>query len=84
MKKRIPALLLVIVLFACFYPVSALASPAAEIVIRLEPDAGEAEQAAAAVLQDYLETITGARPALITVGAAGQTIALPCPRCCIT
>ncbi len=76
MKKRIFAVLFAIVLFACLFPVSALASPAADLTIRLEPHAGETEQAAAAVLQEYLEKITGTRPAITEAEAAGQTVAL--------
>ncbi len=49
MKKQIPALLLTLILAACFFPFSALAAPAAGTAILLPPDAGEAEQAAAAV-----------------------------------
>ena len=75
MKNRIPAFLLAIVLFACLFPFSALASPAA-LAIRTEPDAGETEQAAAAVLQEYLEKIMGTRPPLTDADAAGQIIAL--------
>ena len=76
MKKRIFPLLLAILLFVCLFPFSASSAPAADVTIRLAPDAGETEQAAAAVLQDYLEQITGTRPPLTDSDAAGQTIAL--------
>ena len=75
MKKRIPAILLVFMLLACIFPLSAPAASASGVAILLEPDAGETGQAAAVVLQDYLEKITGTRPAL-TAEAEGQTIAL--------
>ncbi|MBR5424369.1 MAG: DUF4838 domain-containing protein [Clostridia bacterium] len=77
-KKRLPTILLVIVLLACLFPFSAPAANAAGVAIRLalEPDAGEAEQAAAAVLQDYLEKITGTRPSLTAADIQGQMIAL--------
>lgn len=75
MKNRIFVVLLAGLLLACVFPFATLAAPKS-VVIRLEPDAGETEQAAAAVLQDYLEEITGTRPALSTSDAAGQTIAL--------
>lgn len=76
MKKQIPVILLILMLFTCLFPFSALAAPAADLTIRLAPDAGEAEQAAAAVLRDYLEKITGTRPAVITADAEGQTVSL--------
>ena len=78
MKKRLPAILLVIALLACLFPFSAPAANAAGVAIRLElePDAGETEQAAAAVLQDYLEKITGTRPSLTAADIQGQMIAL--------
>ena len=76
MKKRIPAILLVVVLFVSVFPFSALAVPAAAVAVRLEPDAGEPEQAAAAVLREYLEKITGTRPAPTADDTAEQTIAL--------
>ena len=77
-KKRLPAMLLVIVLLACLFPFSARAANAAGVAIRLdlEPDAGETGQAAAAVLQDYLEKITGTRPALTAADIQGQMIRL--------
>lgn len=78
MKKQIPSILLLIVLLMCLFPVSALAVPAADLSVRLAPDAGETEQAAAAVLQDYMEKITGTRPALTAADAdaEGQTVVL--------
>ena len=75
-KKRILAILLAVILFACLFPFSALAAPSADTAIRLEQDAGKAEKAAAAVLQDYLEKITGTRPEVSTANTAKQTIAL--------
>ena len=77
-KKRLPAILLVIVLLACLFPFSAPAANAAGVAIRLEPgpDAGETEQAAAAVLQDCLEKIPGTRPSLTAADIQGQMIAL--------
>ncbi len=75
-KKRFFAILLVISLSACLFPTFALAAPAAGPEILIEPDAGEAERAAAVVLQDYLQEITGKRLALTASENAGQTIAL--------
>ena len=76
MKKRVSAVILAVALLACLFPFSAQAAPTAAIRIRLEPDAGETEQAAAAVLQDYLEKITGTRPALTAADIRGQMIRL--------
>ena len=76
MKKQIPAILFAVVLFSFLFPFSAPAAYAADAAVRLEPDAGETERTAAVVLQDYLEKITGTRPALITAGEAEQTVAL--------
>ncbi len=76
MKKRFPAILFVLLAFACLFPFSALAAPSAGTAIRLEPDAGETEQAAAAVLQDFLQEIAGTRPALTDSKTTGQTITL--------
>ena len=78
MKNRLPAILLAITLLACLFPFSAPAANAAGAMIRLElePDAGETEQAAAAVLQDYLEQITGTRPSLTAADIQGQMIRL--------
>ena len=78
MKKRLPAMLLAIAFLACLFPFSAPAANAAGVAIRLEPgpDAGEAEQAVAAVLQDYLEKITGTRPSLTAADIQGQKITL--------
>ena len=75
MKTRIIAVLMAGLLLACVFPFAALAAPEG-VSIQLEPDAGKTERAAAAVLQDYLEEITGTRPALRTADTAGQTIAL--------
>ena len=72
MKKRIFTVILAGLLLAGLLPFTAFAAPEAPISIRLQPDAGEAEQAAAAVLQDYLEEITGSRPVLTAPDAAGQ------------
>ena len=54
MKKRLTAVLLAVALLMCLFPFFAPAASAAGAAIRLEPepDAGEAGQAAAAVLQD--------------------------------
>lgn len=78
MKKRIPVILFVILLLVCLFPFSAPAANAAGAAIRLElePDAGETEQAAAAVLQDCLEKITGTRPSLTAADIQGQMIML--------
>ena len=76
MEKRFPVLLLAILLLACLFPFSAPAANAAAIAVSPAPDAGETGQAAAAVLQDYLEKITGARPALVAAETEGQTISL--------
>ena len=78
MKTRVFAVLLVLLLLACAFPFAALAAPEAQIAIRLElePDAGEPEQAAAAVLQDYLEKVTGTRPTLTVADIQGQMIRL--------
>ncbi len=76
MKKHISAILLAVILSVCLFPFCAAAASAAETAVRPEPDAGETELAAAAVLQDYLEKITGTRPALTSAGAAEQTVAL--------
>ena len=76
MKKRLFAILLAVMLLTCVFPNSALAAPAAGTTIRLEPDAGETEKAAAAVLQDCIEKITGKRPVLSNNDEAEQTIEL--------
>ena len=78
MKKRVFAMLLAILLSACLFPFAAPKAIAAGTAIRLElePDAGETEQAAAAVLQDYLEQITGTRPALTAADIQGQMLSL--------
>ncbi len=76
MKIRFLAMLMAVLLLALICPFAAFAAPSG-IAIRVEPDAGEAEQTAAAVLQDYLEQITGTRPALVTAdNASAQTVAL--------
>ena len=75
MKIRFFAVLTAVLLLACTFPFAAFAAPAG-LAVRLEPDAGETEQAAAAVLQDYMEKITKMRPERITSDAAGQMIAL--------
>ena len=76
MRTRILAFLLTGFMLAFAFPFAALAAPGAEIAVRLNADAGESERAAAEVLQDYLEKITGARPEVTSSGEAAQTIAL--------
>ena len=76
MKKRMIAVLLAGLLLACVFPFYPLAASGAEIAVRLDENAGESERAAAGLLQDYLEEITGARPALISSGTAAQTVVL--------
>ncbi len=76
MKYRWFTILLAALILVCVFPVSAFAARQPAVAVRLEPDAGETEQAAAAVLQDYLKEITGTRPALGAAGAAGQTLTL--------
>ena len=75
MKLRFFAFFTAVLLLACVFPFAAFAAPA-DVFIRLEPGAGEAEQAAAAVLQDYMEKRTGTRPALTAADTEGQIIAL--------
>ncbi len=76
MRERIFAVLLTGLLLACIFPFSAFAAPGADIAVWVDGNAGESEQAAAVLLQDYLQKITGARPALISSGTAAQTVVL--------
>ena len=75
MKLRFFAVFTAVLLLACVFPFAASAARGG-VNICLEPDAGETEQAAAAVLQDYMEKITGTRPALTAADTEGQLIAL--------
>ena len=76
MKKRFLSILLTGMILALMLPVSTFADNSCSISIRLTPDVGEAGQAAADVLGDYLEKITGTRPALTDTDEEGATIAL--------
>ena len=78
MKKRLIAVLLAVTVVALTLPVTVLAAPSASFAVRLAADAGESEKAVAALLQDYLEAVTGARPKLVSAGddSADQTVEL--------
>ncbi|MBQ6165749.1 MAG: DUF4838 domain-containing protein [Clostridia bacterium] len=76
MKNRILCVLLAGLLLVCIFPARAFAAPGTTIAIKTEQNAGESEQAAAALLQDYLEKITGARPALDPAEEADGTVVL--------
>ena len=76
MKKRFLIILLTGMILALMLPVYTLAVNSCSISLRLTPDAGETEQAAAAVLGDCLEKITGTRPTLTDTDEVGATILL--------